>query len=183
MIPDALRSELEASRSEFHALLDSVSPQDWQQRSANRGWTNGQLLFHIALGFFLTVPLVWLMRVFAATPRGASRAFAAVLNAGTPLFNWINGLGPRAGARILRGPRLGRMFDRVHRLLLKQLDSMGPDDWSRGMHYPVRWDPERFPDFMTFEQLFRYPTAHMRHHRAQLQRAPTTIHQPPSLLC
>ncbi len=161
-------SELETSRAEFHELLTAVAGDAWNRPSQNRGWTNGQVLFHIALGFFLIVPLVVLMRAFAALPRSASRAFARCLNATTPLFNRINAIGPRFGAKVFSARRLGATFDWVHRRILRKVEAMRPEDWSRGMHYPEKWEP-RFSDFMTFEALFRYPTVHLRHHRTQLQ--------------
>jgi hypothetical protein len=162
-----LRAELVASQAEFHELLDLVAPNSWRQPSRNPAWTNGQLLFHIALGFFLLIPLVRIMRVFSALPKGASRAFARCLNLGTPIFNWINAIGPRVGARVLNAKRLGSTFDSVCRKNLAAIDAMRPEDWGRGMHYPTRWEP-RFADFMTVESLFRYPAVHMRHHRAQI---------------
>ena len=163
-------SELETSRAEFHELLTAVAGDAWNRPSKNRGWTNGQVLFHIALGFFLIVPLVVLMRVFAALPRSASKAFARCLNAATPLFNRINAIGPRFGAKVFPARRLGATFDWVHRRILRKVEAMRAEDWSRGMHYPEKWEP-RFSDFMTFEALFRYPAVHLRHHRTQLELA------------
>jgi hypothetical protein len=166
-IKNGVRHDLEAGRSEFHQLLGLVRQDAWQRPSRNRGWTNGQLLFHIALGFFLVVPLFVVMRLFAALPRPMSKVFARCLNAATPLFNWINALGPRFGARVLNSRRLGRTFDAVHRLIVRRVESMRPEDWGRGMHYPTKWEP-LFSDFMSFEALFRYPVAHMQHHRTQI---------------
>jgi hypothetical protein len=166
-IASELQAELEASRAEFHQLLALASGDAWRSRSANPAWTNGQLLFHIALGFFLVGPLVLVMRIFAALPPSASKLFAMALNAATPLFNRINALGPRLAVLIFNASRLGRTFDAVARMNLKRVASLRPDDWRRGMHYPERWEP-RFDRFMTFESLFHYPTIHLRHHRQQL---------------
>jgi hypothetical protein len=156
------------ARSELHAILDSLPEGAWNELSANPGWTNGQLLFHILLGFILVPSLFWLIRLFSHLPDAFSRVFARMLNASTPLFNRINAVGPRIGAHIFSRQRLGRQYDRVHRAILKKIDSVGPDEWTRGMHYPTRWDP-RFDDYMNFERLFRYPMIHFRHHRAQLR--------------
>ena len=164
---EGVRAELESGRSEFHALLKAVSPDHWRHPSKNPAWTNGQLLFHIALGFFLVVPLVRIMRIFAVFPTGASKVFARCLNFGTPLFNWINALGPRAGARLLSAGKLGSTFDSVYEAILENVESIRPEEWGRGMHYPVRWEP-RFAEFMTFESLFCYPTIHLRHHQKQI---------------
>ena len=164
-----LRADLEASRSEFHDLVASLSPDDWRRPSTNPAWTNGQVVFHIALGFFLIVPLLVLMRFFALLPPAASKMFARALDAATPLFNWINALGPRFGARILNARRIGGTFDRVHRRILSTVDKMRPEQWDRGMYYPVRWE-SRFAEFMTFEKLLRYPAVHLRHHETQIRR-------------
>ncbi len=173
-IRSRVREELEAGRAEFHRLLTAVARDGWNRRSHNRGWTNGQLMFHIALGFFLVVPLVVVMRMFAVLPRSVSRTFARGLDAVTPLFNWINGIGPRFGAKIFTSSRLGATFDSVHRLILRRVESMKSTDWSRGMHYPTKWEP-RFSDFMTFQDLFLYPTVHLRHHREQLVLSPPAL--------
>jgi hypothetical protein len=167
--PLQLRNDLEASRTEFHKLLASLSPEDWRRPSANPAWTNGQVLFHIALGFFLIVPLVALMRLFAVLPPSASKIFARTLDAATPLFNSINAVGPRFGARILNARRIGPTFDRIHRRIVAIAGDMRPDQWDRGMYYPVRWE-SRFAEFMTFEKLLRYPVIHLRHHQAQIRR-------------
>ena len=161
-------SELEASRAEFHELLTAVAGDAWNRPSRNRGWTNGQVVFHIALGFFLVIPLVVLMRAFAALPRSASKVFARCLNAATPLFNRINAIGPRFGAKVFAARRLGATFDLVHRRIVRKIEAMRAEEWNRGMHFPAKWEP-RFSDFMTFEALFRYPGVHLRHHRTQLQ--------------
>jgi hypothetical protein len=163
-----VRAELEASRSAFHGLVASLTPEDWNRRSANPAWTNGQVLFHIALGFFLVVPLIWVMRLFAMLPPAASKFFAACLDFGTPVFNWINALGPRLGAAIFGPKRLASTFDAVHRRILEAVETMRPGQWSKGMYYPVKWEP-RFAEFMTFEKLLRYPGVHLEHHRAQMR--------------
>src|SRR5215216_2127078 len=87
----AIRAELVAAHAEFHTLLDSLTDADWRRRSHNPGWTNGELLFHMALGFFLLPILLPLLRLLGRLPRGATRPFAALLNLATPLFNWVNG--------------------------------------------------------------------------------------------
>ena len=174
---DEIRRELDDSRSQFQGILESLTPDDWSRPSRNPAWTNGQLLFHIALGFFLVLPLVRILRLFAVLPPAASKFFARVLNAATPLFNWINAIGPKFGARIFGRRRLGRTFDRVHARILRTVDSISASDWQRGMHYPVRWEP-RFSDFMTLEKLLRYPTVHFEHHRTQLTLARGAPYQP-----
>jgi len=136
-----LRSDLEAARQEFHDMVASTSVQSWAKPSDNPGWTNGQLLFHVLLGFILVHPLAGILVLFGHLPPIYSRIFAAILNFSTPLFNLINAVGPRAGARLLGRAGLIRKFDQAHRAILERLDRVRPTDWRLAMHYPTRWDP------------------------------------------
>jgi hypothetical protein len=167
-LQEDLRATLEAARSTFHALTGSLSDEDLRRRSNNPGWTNGQILFHMAFGFILLPSLVRMIRFWALFPKGFSRPFAAFLDASTPVFNWINGLGPRAGARIYHGSALVRKYDRTHERILKILASTRTQDMARGMHYPRRWDP-LFQGYITLEALFRYPAAHLDSHVGQIR--------------
>jgi hypothetical protein len=162
-----IRDELEETRREFHALLTSLSAADWDAPSRNPAWTNGQVVFHMLFAFLLIPSLFWLIRFWSRLPDSYSRAFARMLDFSTPLFNRVNALGPRGQAVVFGRRRAGPIYDRVHRSILRQVDSIKDDDWGRGMSYPRRWDPD-FGAFMTFESLFRYPTQHFRRHRAQL---------------
>ncbi|MEU9916171.1 hypothetical protein [Streptomyces sp. NPDC051001] len=112
-------------------------------------------------------PLLVLMRFFGRLPRGASRAFARVLDAGTRPFHVVNHLGPLGGARMLGGHGLGAAFDHVIAGLHRRLDAEQEAQFSLGMHYPMRWDPF-FRDVMTVADLYRYPTRHLEFHRRQL---------------
>ena len=169
-IRERLRVELEQTRAVFLELVAAFSQQGWDAPSQTPGWTNGQLLFHIAFAFMLVPPLCRLMRLFGRLPRSWSKRFAAILDASTPVFHRINALGPRLAAHHYRGQALGRKYERVYRAIRRQLDVIGDDEWTRGMHYPTRWDP-RFSEYVTCADLFRYPIAHFEHHRGQLRAA------------
>jgi hypothetical protein len=148
-----LRADLTAAHEQFHAMADAVSEQSWNEPSNNRGWTNGQLLFHILLGFIL-VPLLARLLIFAGhLPRVYSRSFSGVLNFSTPLFNRVNAVGPRVAARILGREGTIRKFDRVHAQTIARLERIRPSEWSLTMHFPTRWDP-RFREDMRLENLF-----------------------------
>ena len=163
-------AELRVAQAEFHTLLGAVSDDAWRRRSHNPGWTNGEILFHMALGFFLLPTLLPLVRLLGRLPRGASRPFAAGLNLLTGPFNWINALGPRGGARVFRRRSLGRAYDWVIARALRTVEQLPEAEWQRGMYYPTRWDA-LFREYTTLEAILRYPTAHMRFHADQL--APT----------
>lgn len=162
-----ITSELLAAQAQFHAVLDSLSDRDWRQRSCNPGWTNGDVLFHMALGFFLLPVLLPLIRLAGRLPQGATRPFAALLNQATGPFNWINGRAPRLGSRLFRRRSLATVYDWVIRRTLRIVCQLRPDEWQRGMWYPSRWDL-LFRDYMTMDDLLRYPIVHMQFHIDQL---------------
>lgn len=163
----AIRKEYETTRSEFRATLDSLSDEDLRRKSLNAGWTNGEILFHITFGFVILSSLVPLVRFLGRLPPGWSRALAGVLNAFTGFFNWINALGARVGGRAFRGRNVGSKYDRTYAALMKKLDAVRPDEWHRGMYYPTRWD-SLFKEYMTLEDVFRYPVIHFRFHKGQI---------------
>jgi hypothetical protein len=166
----ALRSELDSARTEFHHLVDSLSESQLRQRSHNPGWTNGEILFHMVLGFSLIPILVPLLRVFHRFPRRYSKAFADLLNSATPLFNFANAMAARIGARIFRRKSsLHKQFDRIYRRIIIMLDSMRGEDLPSGMYYPHKWD-SLFDAYMTADKLFNYPIRHFRFHVDQISR-------------
>jgi len=159
--------DLERAACEFHALLDSLPPGDWDKPSVNAAWTNGQLVYHMLFGFVLVPSLFWMIKFWSRLPAGYSRRFAQLLDFATPMFNRVNALGPRGQERVFGRERAGRIFDRVIASIRHKAATLPPERWGDGMHYPRRWDPT-FGDFMTFEDLLRYPSLHFRNHLRHL---------------
>ncbi len=168
-VAQSIRSELESTRSSWHALLDSLSEADVRRQSLNPGWTNGEILAHMLFGFIILLALLPMARVWGRLPKGSSRPFAWLLNVATGPFNWVNALGARMQGRIFTLQRLADVYDRVHASLLKQAASIKDDEWQRGMYYPTRWDAN-FSDFMTLERLFHYAVIHFNFHLKQIAR-------------
>lgn len=164
---DAIRAELEATRTAFHALTQSLSPADLNGRSKNPAWTNAEVLFHITFAFMIIPSLLWLVRFFGRLPKPWSQPFATLLNSSTPFFNWINGLAPHGGARVYHGERLERKYDRTHAHIVRLLDRLPDEALQRGMYYPDKWDG-LFQSYMTLADVLVYPTIHFRFHRDQL---------------
>jgi hypothetical protein len=57
--------------------------------------------------------------------------------------------------------------------LQRSVMAASEDSLSRGMHFPVGWDPY-FNDYMTLREVYHYATQHYDHHRRQLTLAATT---------
>ncbi len=166
---DEILSQLASARDSFHSLLKLFSEQDFQKQSLNPGWTNGEIIAHITFGFIIVNVLLPMARVWGRLPRGSSKWFAWLLNALTGPFNWINALGARGQSKVFTRRRIEGIYDRVYASLVKKAKSIKEDEWERGMHYPVKWDPN-FDEFMTLESLFYYPIRHFNFHRTQLAR-------------
>jgi len=161
--------QLDTARAEFYKLLDSLSEQDFQRQSLNRGWTNGEILAHMTFGFIVINVLLPMTRLWGRLPKGSSKWFAWLLNAFTGLFNWSNALGARGQGKVFTRQRIGKIFDRVYFSLSKKINSIKEDEWEHGMYYPTKWD-SNFDEFMTLEKLFHYPVQHFKFHLTQIAR-------------
>jgi hypothetical protein len=162
-----IHRDYQVARAQFHRVLDSLAAEQAGARSLNPGWTNGQVMFHITLGFMIMPALVRIIWLFGHLPGWVSKAFAWLLDASTPFFNWINGLAPRGAVKVFHGQRLARRFDGAIAAALKTADRIKPSDWGLSMHYPRRWDP-MFKEDMTISHLYNYMLQHMQFHLGQL---------------
>jgi len=135
---ESVRIELENTR--FHEILETLSREDWYKKSQFSAWTNGKLLFHMAFGFIILSTLINLVLFLARLPKSFSKPFAGFLNFFTDPFEWIDVIGPHAGAKIVSYRSIGRKYDRVHFSILRKLDSIKEDDWKKGMYFPIKWD-------------------------------------------
>jgi DinB family protein len=162
-----LHDDLERVRADLHQIVAATGPTELRQRSNGTRWTNGQLLWHMAFGFLIVSRLLPLVRMFGRLPDGFSRAFAAVLNAGTRLFHSINYVGSVGGALVFHGPRLTRRLDHTIARLHRRLDAESAEALARRMHFPLGWDPF-FRDTMTVADVYAYGMQHYDFHRKQL---------------
>jgi hypothetical protein len=168
----AVHQELDRARATFHDLHAQATPADLERRSDGTRWTNQQLLFHMLLGYLIIRALGNLVRLFGRLPPGVSRAYAAVLDAGTGLFDVVNYVGSWAGGTVLGRRGQTALFDQVIDALHHRLDAETDADLARGMHYPTRWDPF-FTPYMTLADVYRFPTQHFDFHRRQLTLEPS----------
>jgi hypothetical protein len=169
--PPSDRSEIAAdyarARRQLRDLVGGATPADLRRRSNGTRWNNEQLLFHMVFGYMVVQALLPLVRVVSRLPAPVGRGFAAVLNAGTRPFDFVNYWGSCAAALVFNRHRMAAKFDRVSASLLRRLDRESDRDLARGMPFPTRWDPFFLPT-MTLGQLYAYPTQHFDFHRAQL---------------
>jgi hypothetical protein len=167
---DQIAAEMQRAADDFRSLLDNATSAELRRSSNGTKWTNEQLLFHMLFGYLVVRNLRTLVWIFGQLPDRFSRAFAALLNAGTRPFHTINYLGSLAGARVLGHARMERIFDRVVAGLIASMNHQSPAALTRGMHFPPGWDPY-FRDYMTMADVYHYATQHYGHHRRQLTLA------------
>ena len=96
-----------------------------------------------------------------------SRVYARALDAGTRPFDLINYYGSCAAALVYNRHRMGAKMDRVIASLHRSIARSTDEALLRGMHFPTRWDPF-FKDYMTLEDVYRYPGQHFDFHQRQL---------------
>jgi DinB superfamily len=162
-----ITADFERVRRTLDDLLDSATNADFDRPSNGTRWTNEQLLFHMVFGYMIVQRLLILVRVSGRMRPGVSRRFAWMLNAATRPFDAINYRGSCLAARVFDRHRMARKFDRVASSIQRKLDAESERDLHRGMHFPTKWDP-LFTDFMTLEEVYRYPAKHFDFHRRQL---------------
>ena len=164
---EAIAADLERARREFHRLVDAAEPADWGKPTHGTRWTNEQLLFHMVFGYMVVLRLLVLVRVFGRLPERISAQFARMLNATAIPFDVVNYYGSCAAASVYNRRRMGAKLDHVIDKLQRRLARESDDSFRRGMHYPTRWDPF-FDDYMTLEDVYRYPGRHFDFHTRQL---------------
>jgi hypothetical protein len=163
-----IAADLERARVEFHRLLAEAERHDaWTKPTRGTRWTKEQLLFHMVFGYMIVQRLLILVKVFGRLPDSVSRGFARLLNAATRPFDVINYYGSCAAAPVYNRHRMGAKMDRVIASLQRKLARESDDALHRGMRFPTRWDPF-FKDYMTLEDVYRYPGQHFDFHKRQL---------------
>jgi hypothetical protein len=165
---EEIAADLERARVELHLLLAEAQHEDaWTKPTRGTRWTNEQLLFHMVFGYMIVQQLLNLVKAFSRLPDAVSRGFARLLNAATRPFDVINYYGSCAGALVYNRHRMRAKMDRVIGSLQRKLDREHEDAFRRGMHFPTRWD-QFFKDYMTLEDVYRYPGQHFDFHKHQL---------------
>jgi hypothetical protein len=155
-----IRADLEATRDAYHALLNSLSDEDWHKPSGNPAWTVGQVVYHMTMAPRMLPSDVRMIRRGRRAP-------------GLPafIFNFLNVLVTRWGARKHTRQTVGAAYDAAHAAALAAFETIQDHEWSKGVEYPD-WDP-MLSGFVTIERLFRYLPLHFEVHAGQVQQALT----------
>jgi uncharacterized damage-inducible protein DinB len=159
----SLREEIEETRLAFHALLNSIPEEAYQQPSGNSAWTIAEVLYHMSLAPRLLPSDVKMIRSQSWVYK-----LISVL-APRRLFDWLNVRLTRIGGRRASRLSLARAYDQGHQSTLRALDSISEADLQKRAQYPD-WDPMLSGE-ITLEDLFHYINHHFEAHKAQLTAA------------
>jgi hypothetical protein len=147
---EAIRAELETTRTQYHELLNSLSDEDWKRRSGNEGWAAGQVLWHIAWG------AGYFPQGVEACRKGKAR------NPPPWLMNPANFLITRIGSRRATPASVAAKYDAAHAAILACLDGVKDDEWQLGV--------KSFGRFTTIEGTVERFNDHFREHEAEIKR-------------
>lgn len=148
-------------------LAEAERNSTWIKPTLGTRWNNEQLLFHMVFGYMLVQRLLFLVYVVSRLPEAVGRVHARMLNAATKPFHPINYYGSCAAALYYNRSRMGAKLDRVIASIDRKLAKETDEALHRGMHFPTGWDPF-FADYMTLEDVYRYPGKHFDFHARQL---------------
>ena len=147
---DAIRTELESTRSQYHDLQNSLSEEDWNKKSGNPSWNVRQLMWHLAWANAYT------MQGVESCRKGK----------GTNPPNWIADFGntwiTRIGSRGATPESVGEKYDESHAKMLAALEGVSEDEWQKGARV--------FNQDVTIEKIFRDIPEHFKEHEADIKK-------------
>lgn len=152
-VPDreALRSNLEATRTAFHELLESIPPEAWQRKGASTAWKVREIAFHLAHDMEFVPKLV-----------EQAKAGKNFLNMPAFIGGKVNYLLTRFLARKETPESLAKKYDAYFEEALATLDKIQDDEWQRGAEF--------FGEgYWTVETIFKNIPRHFQEHAEQIK--------------
>ena len=147
---EAIRAELEATRAQYRELLNSLSDEDWKQKSGNPSWNVRQLMWHMAWANGYTLNGVESCR------KGK----------GTNPPNWISDFAntwiTRIGARGATKQSVAEKYEGSHAKALAALETVQDDEWQKGARV--------FNQDITVESTFRSIPEHFKEHESDIKK-------------
>ena len=150
---DEALAALESGRESFRELVLGLSDADWNRKSDNAGWTNGQLCWHIAFG------------AGAGTRTVARLRQNKGMNPPTPLmavFNFASLWMVRIRSRNATPESVLAFFDEGFAVTKGMIDTVGDDEWGNGGVF--------LGQPMTVGGAFAFMGDHIAEHAAEMRR-------------
>ena len=115
----AVRAELEAARSAYHALLDAIPDDKWRSKSGNGAWSIAQLMHHLA----------WSQSFVPGNVKNTKKGKG--FNPPQFLLDPLNVLLTRLGARGATKASVGLRYDETIAKTIEALEGVQDEDWSK----------------------------------------------------
>ena len=162
-LKEELAQELEATRQDFHHLLDSVPEVFYHHPSTNPTWTIGDVLYHITLGPTALRFEIWMII-------HANRLFQLGMNDLTSgIFNKLNALFACRPKWITRQSLL-KAYEAGHEGIMSSLKRTREFEFQKLVVYPASFVAELAGE-VTVERLFCYVNDHFDIHADQIRKA------------
>jgi hypothetical protein len=162
-LKDELSQELEATRLDFHHLLDFVPEAFYHHPSLNPAWTIGDVLYHITLGQPALRIEIWMIR----HTRGLFQL--AMNNVTSNIFNRVNAMVAHYPKRTTR-QSLFKAYEAGDAGMRSSLKRTREEDFQKSVIYPTSFVAELAGE-VTVERLFRYVKGHFDIHAEQILKA------------
>ena len=163
----AIAGDLERARTEFHQLLAEASVTTLDEADPRDTLDQRTVLFHMVFGYMIVQRLLILVKCSGACPIESAASSPAFSTPQPDHSTSSTTTAPARPPRVYNRRRMGAKMDRVIAALQRKLAREPRTRCSRGMHFPTRWDPF-FKDYMTLEDVHRYPGQHFDFHIHQL---------------
>ncbi len=155
-----LKNKLETTRIAFHALLDEIPDEAWEQPSRNPAWNIREMTYHIAIAVNMLPNDIRLLR------RGG--LLVRLTRIPPSFFNWLNERLTRRAARQQTKQSIAQRYDEAHVNVLRLLDTIGEDEWQLSAEYPAL--NEYMPGGQhTIAMMFDYLNLHFQEHAADIR--------------
>ena len=149
----ALRAELEATRTAFHALLNSLSADEWRQKSPTSAWTMAEVAVHLTWALEQLPQEIASARLGKGMFNSPKRLERLADRVSYRLTRWL-ACNATPGAIRLR-------YDAAMTAVIQTLDEVQESDLGLGA-------PFYGHGFYTIAELFHTPSAHLAEHTAGL---------------
>ena len=150
---DEAQAELDQARERFRELVLGLSSEEWNRKSNNAGWTNGQLCWHIA--FTASGGTLRVSRLRQNKGMKPPGSLMAVLNL---MSLWI----VRIRARGATPESVLAFFDERFALTQGVIETIGDDEWGNGGVF--------LGEAITVGSSFEFLGKHITEHAAEMRR-------------
>lgn len=150
---DAARATLAEARDAFRELVLGLSAQEWERKSHNASWTNGQLCWHVAF-----TARGGTLRVSRLRQNKGMNPPAALMAVGNMVSLWL----VRIRSRGATPESVLALFDESLAVTQGVIDTVGDDEWDNGGVF--------LGEPVTVSSSFGFLAEHVTEHAAEMRR-------------